>query len=171
MFISCKSCSSTLQHTVPCHVHGAHMQSLQLGDLDAGLASTGAVIWHAVRQRSNTHRLHSVVPSKCCIFPNPSKFCDKAPSCFQPSTCKDTLLHAQTVIHPVLNQISSFLSGSGSGQLFQALHTVIVLHVCRSFPEAFTQRCFAFEPSDEQVESSTSAQMVLFPPVTSGESF
>ena len=47
---------------------------------------------------------------------------------------------------------------------------VIMLHLCRSFPEAFTQRCFAFEPSDQQVESSTSVKMVLFPAVTSGRS-
>ncbi|DBA86334.1 TPA: hypothetical protein ACH3X2_005568 [Trebouxia sp. C0005] len=42
--------------------------------------------------------------------------------------------------------------------------------LCRAFPEAFTLRCFAFEPSDEQVDSSTSRKdnMVMFPPVTTG---
>ncbi|DBA95519.1 TPA: hypothetical protein ACH3X3_013374 [Trebouxia sp. C0006] len=42
--------------------------------------------------------------------------------------------------------------------------------LCRAFPEAFTLRCFAFEPSDEQVDSSTSTKdnMVMFPPVTTG---
>lgn len=43
-------------------------------------------------------------------------------------------------------------------------------YACRAFPEAFTLRCFAFEPSDQQVDSATSRKdnMVMFPPVTTG---
>lgn len=43
--------------------------------------------------------------------------------------------------------------------------------VCRAFPDAFVQRCFVFEPSDQQVTSphARKDQLVMFPPVTSGE--
>ena len=43
--------------------------------------------------------------------------------------------------------------------------------VCRAFPEAFVLRCFAFEPSDAQVEVDTSARehLIMFPPARSGQ--
>ncbi|KAK9802768.1 hypothetical protein WJX73_000202 [Symbiochloris irregularis] len=41
---------------------------------------------------------------------------------------------------------------------------------CRQFPDAFVLRCFAFEPSDEQVGMSTAdmPNLMMFPPTLSG---
>ena len=46
-----------------------------------------------------------------------------------------------------------------------------VRSLCRAFPEAFVLRCFAFEPSDAQVEVDTSARehLIMFPPARSGQ--
>lgn len=37
---------------------------------------------------------------------------------------------------------------------------------CRAFPDAFTVRCFAFDPTDEQITQDTKAQsnFIMFPP-------
>lgn len=38
--------------------------------------------------------------------------------------------------------------------------------LCKTFPEALTYRCFAFEPSEQQItqDSQALSDMVLFPP-------
>ena len=39
-------------------------------------------------------------------------------------------------------------------------------YCCRAYPEAFTLRCFAFQPSDEQVEEDKTDKkhLLMFPP-------
>lgn len=39
-------------------------------------------------------------------------------------------------------------------------------HAHRAFPDAFTLRCFAFEPSDEQIQEDRKGQrnFIMFPP-------
>ena len=39
---------------------------------------------------------------------------------------------------------------------------------CRAYPEAFTLRCFAFQPSDEQVEEDKTDKkhLLMFPPAS-----
>jgi hypothetical protein len=48
------------------------------------------------------------------------------------------------------------------------LHTpsFFLLPLCRAFPDAFTVRCFAFEPSDEQIQEDRKGQrnFIMFPP-------
>ena len=69
------------------------------------------------------------------------------------------VLHASTSCCSVLCGCSS------------AFRNVEVRSLCRAFPEAFVLRCFAFEPSDAQVEVDTSARehLIMFPPARSGQ--
>ena len=50
------------------------------------------------------------------------------------------------------------------------LHDTLHLLLCRMFPEAFTLRCFAFEPSDADIQADNHAKenLILFPPARSG---
>lgn len=43
---------------------------------------------------------------------------------------------------------------------------VSCLRACRAFPDAFTVRCFAFEPSDEQIaeDRKRAGNFIMFPP-------
>ena len=50
-----------------------------------------------------------------------------------------------------------------------------MLYHCRKFPGAMSQRCFAFQPSDEQVTAENrnkqkKASLMMFPPTEGGAS-
>ena len=93
----------------------------------------------------------------------------------QPGTCQNLLRPRTCPLHHLLHALTSmlFCINTFAAQKRPGPHKAIagdMSSLCRAFPEAFTLRCFAFEPTDQQVESCTSVHMVPFPRVTSGES-
>ena len=76
MYLNCIMCISATHHTAQFHIHGMHVPSLQLGDWDAGLASTSAVM----QPRSAPTALGctlSYLPN-AVLVQNPSHSCDEA---------------------------------------------------------------------------------------------
>jgi len=78
----------------------------------------------------------------------------------QAAVTKRTVLSASHKVHGVIG-----ICHSPTYSQINALYSGFEQR-CRLYPDAFTLRCFAFEPSDNQVEedSKSAAYLIMFPP-------